>query len=117
MILRSSQMGLFSTLRTARDIRDTFRDWRAFKHRTGRWPILSVITYASLWLGLIAGVILLLVYSEHHSWTKPRLMLVLMATVVPLAALWETLERAARTLDVRRCGAVDHKKPRSRLMS
>lgn len=102
-------MGLFTTLGTGRDIRDTLREWRAFKQQTGRWPIFSVITYVSLWLGLLACGMLLLIYSQRHSWTKPRVVLVVLATLAPLAVVWEIVERAARLLDMRRCGGARRK--------
>jgi|SRR5580658_673036 membrane protein YdbS with pleckstrin-like domain len=104
-------MGLSTTLGTIRDFRDTLREWRAFKHRTGRWPVLWVITYALLWIGLITGVVLLLLYSEHHSWTRPRLMLIVLATLVPLAVVWETVERAVRLVEMRRSGVARRKTP------
>jgi len=104
-------MGLSTTLGTIRDFRDTLREWRAFKHRTGRWPVLSVITYASLWIALITAVVLLLLYSEHHSWTKLRLMLIVLTSLVPRAVLWEAVERAVRLVEMRRYGIATRKSP------
>jgi hypothetical protein len=87
------------------DIRAHVANWRQFRRATGIWPVLSVATFLTRFLIMIAGVVAALWYGvARHGWTRGQYYLTSFAVLIPTLFFWFILERIAWNHDLRSKG-------------
>ena len=92
-----------------RTIRGTLGDWQEFRRQSGKWPKLSILTYAMCLAVWIAILLLFLRYAGRHSWssgqTKLMATAILLPGVIPFVLMWALIERKVHVYEKRRLRA------------
>jgi hypothetical protein len=65
----------------------TVRKWKEFKHRTGKWPLFSIIAAISEYAILAVIVGFLIWYSGEKHWSKNRFGLVILSPVLAVVLI------------------------------
>jgi len=87
------------------DIRAHLANWRRFQRATKPLPVLSILTFLTRFLIMIAGVVTALWYGvARHGWTEGHYYLISLAVMLPIVFLWFLVERIAWNHDLRRKG-------------
>ncbi len=92
----------YSLWPTLRRIRETFEDWKHFRHETGEWPRRSIGFYFLHLVAELAVLLLIIWYSVHRGWSKGMFIIVaiLLITVDVFLANW--LQNKIRLSEIRR---------------
>jgi hypothetical protein len=95
-----------NTVTGLRSIRGTLRDWQEFRRQSGKWPKLSILTYAMCLAAWIAILLLFLRYADQHTWssgqTKLMATAILLPAVIPFVLVWALIERKVHVYEKRR---------------
>jgi hypothetical protein len=94
-----------STPTVVPDIRAHVANWKRYHRAMGKWPKLSILTFAMRFLLVFAGVALAVWYGLVRSgWNSNKYYLVSLAALLPILFLWYLAERAAWNHDLRTAG-------------
>lgn len=77
-------------------VRNTWRDWRGFKDRTGSWPILSIV--ASLLLSIVElGIVAVVVWvAVKNRWSEARMFWFALPFLLAFVVVWDRVKKAIR---------------------
>jgi hypothetical protein len=95
---------LYQLTSSLRDWAATIRKWKEFKHRTGQWPLLSILASTLHTASYLVGGAFLIWYSEKQHWSESRFIVILLAGFLPYVFVWAWLQNKIYLGELRRSG-------------
>jgi hypothetical protein len=85
-------MGVFARLHP-KLIATNLAEWRAIRHKSGRWPIFLIVSYLLYLTAMPSGVLLLIWWGFTRNWTTARVIVLGVLIFVPFEWVWQNLQK------------------------